>query len=141
MPKKRPVGSQSVGPSNNPISVYIVDDDYGVRRALARMFKSAGIHSQQFSSTKEFLAADIGSSRACVIADLNIAGDQPIDLPGQLKNRCLDLPVVFVSADDSDTNRAKVRSAGGLGLYRKPVDSQALIDAVRWAINGQESTT
>ena len=122
----------------NPISVYIVDDDEGVRRALARLFKSAGIQSRQFSSAREFLEADVESRRACVIADLNIAGDEPTDLPGKLRDRRLNLPVVFISADDSDANRAKVRAVGGRGLYRKPVDSQALIDAIRWAIEGQE---
>lgn len=128
-----------MGLSNNPISVYIVDDDDGVRRALARLFKSAGIQSRQFPSAREFLAADIEGHRACVIADLNIAGDEPTELPGQLSDRQLGLPVIFVSADDSDANRAKVRAVGGLGLYRKPVDSQALIDAIRWAVEGQES--
>jgi FixJ family two-component response regulator len=126
--------------SDNPISVYIVDDDDGVRRALARLFKSAGIQSRQFSSAREFLAEDVDSHRACVIADLNIAGDEPTELPGQLRDRQPGLPVIFVSADDTDANRARVRAVGGLGLYRKPVDSQALIDAIRWAVEGQEST-
>ncbi len=102
------------------------------------MFKSAGIHSEQFSSTQEFLAAKINTHRTCVVADLNIAGDEPARLPGYLEERCLELPVIFVSADDSAANRAKVRAIGGLGLFRKPVDSQALIDAIRWAIDSQE---
>ena len=104
------------------------------------MFKSAGIRSQQFSSTAELLAAELDCHRACVIADLNIVGDEPTELPGMLRSRRLDLPVVFVSADDSDRNRSRVRAVGGLGLYRKPVDGQALIDAVRWAVEGQEAS-
>lgn len=122
-----------------PISVYIIDDDSGVRRALARMFKSAGFLSHQFASTGELLDADFDQNRGCVIADLNIVGDEPIRLPEQLKERHIELPVVFVSADDSDSNRAKVQSGGGFGLFRKPVDDQALIDAVRWAIDRQEA--
>ena len=83
------------------------------------------------------LATTIDSQRACVIADLNIVGDEPLGLPGLLESRSIDLPVVYISADDSDTNRAKVQSSGGFGLFRKPVDDQALIDAVRWAVERQ----
>lgn len=131
------VGGQQLALTANPISVYIVDDDEGVRPALARMFRSAGFDCQQFSSTKELLAADVACHRACVVTDLNLAGDDPTELPVRLKARYMDLPVVFVSADDSDASRSKVRAVGGLGLYRKPVDSQALIDAVRWAIDAR----
>ncbi len=123
-----------------PITVYIVDDDNGVRKALARMFKSVGFLSHQYPSTKQLLATELETHQACVVADLNIVGDEPIELPANLKARHLDLPVVFVSADDSDMNRAKVRSVGGFGLFRKPVDSQALIDAVRWAIDRPETS-
>lgn len=123
-----------------PITVLIVDDDAGVRRALARVFKSVGFQSHQFSSAKHLLSTDVDSKQACIVADLNIVGDDPTELPGHLKERNLEIPVVFVSADASDANRAKVRSVGGLGLFHKPVDSQALVDAVRWAVDGQESS-
>ena len=126
--------------STTPIFVYIVDDDEGVRRALARVFRSAGLETRQFSSTHEFLDAEVNCHRSCVIADLTIADEEPTELPGRLKGRGLNLPVVFVSADDSRTSREKVRAAGGLGLYRKPVDSQALIDSVRWAVEGQKES-
>ena len=132
----RPATGQKLAVSNSPICVYIIDDDDGVRRALARVFKSAGIQSHQFASTKELFASRIEVGRSCVVADLNIVGDEPIDLPDQLKARHIDIPVIFVSADDSDANRARVRSVGGLGLFRKPVDSQALIDSVLWAVGG-----
>jgi FixJ family two-component response regulator len=103
------------------------------------MFKSAGFLSHQFASTRELLETDLDQNRGCVIADLNIVGDEPIKLPGLLEALHIELPVVFVSADDSDSNRAKVQSVGGFGLFRKPVDDQALIDAVRWAIDRQEA--
>ena len=120
--------------------MYIVDDDEGVRRALARVFKSVGFQSHQFSSTKHLMAANIYTDHSCVIADLNIAGDDPVELPARLRERRIGLPVVFVSAAASDKDRAKVMSAGGFGLFHKPVDSQALIDAVQWAIERQEAS-
>ena len=123
-----------------PITVYIVDDDESVRRALARVFKSVGFQSRQFPSTKHLLETSVDTDHSCVIADLNIVGDDPVELPARLRERSIDLPVVFLSADASDANRAKIMSVGGFGLFHKPVDSQALIDAVKWAIEGQEAS-
>lgn len=137
--QRLPVTGPPLMNANAPITVYVVDDDAGVRKALARMFRSVGFTSHQFPSTKDLLDTKIDTHDACIIADLNIVGDEPIALPAHLKERHLDLPVVFISADDSDTNRARVRSVGGFGLFRKPVDSQALVDAVRWAIDGPRS--
>jgi FixJ family two-component response regulator len=86
------------------------------------------------------MRADIESNCACAVADLNIAGDEPTELPRRLEAENIDLPVIYVTADDSERNRAWVQSVGGCGLFRKPVDDQALIDAIRWAIERHKPT-
>ena len=120
--------------ANQPATVYVIDDDAGVRRALARVFKAAGFLSSEFSSTDEFIATGVDTDHACVLSDMHIAGETPAELPRLLEERGIDIPVIFISADDSDENLARVNQAGGVGFFRKPVDDQALIDAIKWAI-------
>lgn len=103
------------------------------------MFKAAGFRSQAFSRTEEFIAADVDARLACILSDMHIGGEEPADLPHRLKERGIDIPVIFISADDSDENLARVSSAGVAGFFRKPVDDQALIDAVKWATRRGES--
>ena len=120
--------------SPKPITVYIIDDDDGVRAALRRLFRAAGFAGEGFSSAHEFVSSGIEADHACVLTDLHIPGEDPVELPNMLKEKNLTLPVLFMSADDSDAALARVNQAGGVGLFRKPVDDQALIDAVKWAI-------
>jgi FixJ family two-component response regulator len=120
-----------------PITVYIIDDDDCVRRALSRVFKAAGFRSKEFSSTADFMASKFDTHQACVLADMHIVGEKPAELPRLLHERHVQLPVIFMSADNSEENLARVDSAGGVAFFRKPVDDQALIDSVKWAIQHQ----
>ena len=122
------------------MTVYIIDDDRGVRTGLARLFKAAGFASACFPTAHEFMASDIDTHRACVLTDLHIPGEDPVRLPSELQQREMRMPVLFISADDSEAMLARVNRAGGVGLFRKPVDDQAIIDAVKWAIQGQSAS-
>lgn len=117
-------------------TVYVIDDEPSVQRALLRMLRSAGLIGIAFSSVAEFEASDVGQSDACVVADVHMAGDTAIDLPERLEKRGLELPVIFITGRDSSETRCRVRRAGAAGYFRKPVDDQALIDSIRWVIGG-----
>lgn len=125
------------GPMTSGAIVYIVDDEVPVQKAFARLMHSAGLDSVTFSSIDEFLGADIRAQQACVIADVHMPGSNALELPSRLSQRGLDLPVIFVTAEDTDQTRERVRCAGGVSYFRKPVDDQALIDAINWAIGGR----
>jgi len=53
-------------------------------------------------------------------------------LPELLKERGVDIPVIFLTADYSTATRDRIREAGGRAYFKKPVDDQALIDMIRW---------
>lgn len=118
-------------------TVYVIDDEPSVQRALLRMLRSAGLSGIAFSSVAEFEASDIAESDACVVADVHMPGNSAIDLPGRLVKRGLELPVIFITGLDSSETRRRVRSAGAAGYFRKPVDDQALIDTIQWVIGGR----
>ena len=116
--------------------VYVVEDERSVRRALERLLTAAGISVQVFPSVEALLGADIESTKACVLADFDLGGTTSLDLPRLLREADKPLPVLFITAWDSPEIREKVRSAGGAGYFRKPIDDQALVDAIEWAISG-----
>ena len=118
-------------------TVYVIDDEPSVQRALLRMLRSAGLSGIGFSSVADFEASNIAGTNACVVADVHMPGNSAIDLPGRLEQRGLKLPVIFITGRDSGETRRRVRRAGAAGYFRKPVDDQALIDAIRWVIGGR----
>lgn len=118
--------------------VYIIEDDESVNRALARLLRSAGFDTRIFASVEAFTASGIGSGSGCVLADIQMSGCGGLELPERLQRNGRQLPVIFLTAEDTDTARTAARRAGAAGYFRKPVDDQALIDAIEWAmVNGR----
>ena len=118
-------------------TVYVVDDDESVRRALGRLLKSAGIQALIFASAEEFLQSEFHTEDACLVTDIRMPGLSGLELQQELLKRHIDIPVVFVTAFDSDDARTQARLAGAAGYFRKPVDDHALLDAIAWAAGGK----
>ena len=117
------------------LTVYIVDDDASVRQALARLVRSAGIRAEMFGTVPELVTQARDKEPDCVIADIRMPGTSGLELPSLLASQGHRVPVIFVTAYDTEQNRAEARSAGAAGFFHKPVDGQALIDAIAWAVD------
>lgn len=124
-----------------PITAYIVDDDASVRRALARLVQSAGMRAQVFSTVSALIELSGLADRACVISDIRMPEVSGLELPGLLARRGHPLPVIFVTAYDSEQNREAARRSGAVAFFHKPIDGQALLDAIAWAVEGARSGT
>jgi FixJ family two-component response regulator len=71
---------------------------------------------------------------ACVIADIRMPETSGLELPVLLAKQGTRIPVIFVTAYDTEENRLEARRVGAAGFFRKPVDGQALLDAIAWAV-------
>ena len=116
--------------------IYVVDDDESIRRAMSRLMKSAGLKVQTFSSARSFLESRSVGTKGCIIADLRMPCLGGLELATELKLRGCLLPIIIVTAFDTEEARIAARSAEVVGFFRKPVDAQALLDAVYWASLG-----
>jgi len=113
--------------------IYIVDDDESVRTNLARLMRSAGFSARTFASAEEFLASTLSIEPGCLLLDVTLPGLSGLQLQAELNNRRTHLPVIAVSARDDSKTSAMARQLGARCFFRKPVDDQALIDAIQWA--------
>jgi FixJ family two-component response regulator len=120
--------------------VYVIDDDESVRRAFLLLFQSAGFDVQVFRSAKEFLESAILSDGSCIILDMRMPGMTGLDLQKELASRKIGIPVIGISAYDDRPTRDLARKLGAVAFFRKPVDDQALIDAIHWARGVAENT-
>lgn len=134
MQKKRaPAASGAVPPS-----VYIIDDDTSVRTALERLLISAGIRSQTFASADEFLKAGTPSEGSCVITDVKMHGMTGPELQRKVRESGAHVSFIFVTAYDTEEVRSQAKKDGAVAYFRKPVDDQALLDAIGWAMSHAE---
>ena len=117
------------------LQVYVIDDEESLQRAFLRLLKAADIKASAYSCVDEFLAASLEYDSACIVADVHIKGTNSLDLPRRLEKRGLKIPVIFITAYDTAETREQVKQIGAAGYFRKPVDDQALIDAIHWAVD------
>ena len=118
-------------------TVYVVDDDISIRRALPRLLRTVGMEAVDFDSLTALLAEDLRREDACIVADIRLDHEDGLQLPRLLAARGLRLPVIFLTAVDTADMRERAFRAGGAAFFCKPVDDQALIDAIRWALAKQ----
>lgn len=119
---------------NGPIQVYIVDDEPSVCTAYARLVRSAKMQPRTFASVEDFVRAEFSDVNACVVSDVQMPGTSGLELPGLLARAGRCLPVIFVTAHDTPEIRDRAHSLGAAAYFRKPVDDQALLDAIAWAL-------
>lgn len=117
-----------------PPEIYIIDDDASVRRAMERLIRSAGMEVQTFASAHEFLDFESVNQTACMIVDITLQGMSGLELQKELRTRGSDLPVIFITGFDSPETREQAKKAGAAGYFRKPLDGQALLDTIKWAL-------
>ena len=116
--------------------VYVIDDDESVRRAIGRLLRSAHLDVETFSSAEDFLHNPRDSQNACILIDIRMPGLTGFDLMERLITEEIRIPVIAVSAHDDAEIREHAKELGAANFFRKPVDDQALLDSIWWAISG-----
>jgi FixJ family two-component response regulator len=116
--------------------VYVIDDDEKVRNAFGRLIRSADIDVEIFSSPDEFFNVDRSKDNACILLDIRMPGTTGFEFMEVMAAEKISLPVIIVSASDDVHIGERVKELGAVAFFRKPVDDQALLDAIWWAISG-----
>jgi FixJ family two-component response regulator len=115
--------------------IYIIDDDKYVRRGFEILFKSAGFEYTSFSSAEEFLEVLHAVANDMIILDLHMRGMSGCELLEHLAKNNIYLPVIIVTAFDELASRECAKNYGAVAYLRKPVDSEALIDLIKYSVN------
>jgi FixJ family two-component response regulator len=115
--------------------VHIVDDEPSVRRALEMLLISAGLEVIGYASAENFIESEIREENACLIVDFMMKDINGLELQKILTEKGSKLPVIFLTAFDSKESRQKAKQAGAVSYLRKPVDDQALLDTIQWALS------
>jgi len=113
--------------------VFLVDDDPSARQGLALLLRTAGYDVSVFASADEFVDALGQETSGCLVLDARMPGMSCEEMLTELKELRLDLPIIFVTADDDPETKRRAQKMNAAGFFRKPVDSTALFDAIEWA--------
>ena len=117
-------------------TVFLVDDDQSVRRALTRLIKSAGYLVQAFASAREFLECWQGTtqSAACLVLDVRMPDLSGLDLQRELQAANTVLPIIFITGHGDIPMGVKAMKDGAADFLPKPVNDADLLKAIEQAL-------
>lgn len=116
-------------------TVFIVDDDPSVRKAVTRLLKSAGYYVLSFPSAQEFLDSNFSAySPACVVLDLKMPGLGGLDIQEIISKMEHTLPIIFISGHGDIPSSVRAMKKGAIDFLPKPFDDKNLLDAIQVAM-------
>jgi FixJ family two-component response regulator len=118
--------------------VSVVDDDQSVRESLPDLLREFGFAARAFSSAEEFLASDCVEETSCLILDVAMPGMSGPDLHRELTLRGQGIPVVFITAHETETVRPRLLEQGAVECLFKPFSDTALLESLRAALGSAE---
>ena len=115
-------------------TVFLVDDDPGVLKALSRVLREEGWSVETFESAEAFLARSDQTAYGCLVLDVTMPGLDGLELQRRLAEPGQSLPIVFVTGHGDIPMSVQAIKAGATDFLTKPVKAQALVAAVHAAI-------
>ena len=113
----------------NP-SVLIVDDDPEFRDSVARVLRSVGLHTQQFSSVSDFFNAPPPDGPTCLVLDIRMPGRSGLELQRDLAAANRQVPIIFITAHADVAMTVQAMKGGAMEFLTKPFRDQDVLDAV-----------
>jgi FixJ family two-component response regulator len=126
-------------PADAP-TVFVIDDDAGVRASIGGLLKSVGLRSETFETTAEFLAIQRPNRPCCLVLDVRLPGMNGLEFQRELTTAGIRIPVIFITGHGDIPMTVKAMKSGAVEFLTKPFREQDLLDAIHQALDRDRST-
>src|SRR5271163_1460618 len=120
-------------------TVFVVDDDAGMRASIAGLLKSAGLRSESFGAAEEFLRSNRREVPSCLVLDVSLPGINGLDFQRKLVDAGVQIPIIFITGHGDIPMTVKAMKSGAVEFLTKPFDDQDLLDAIQQALERDRS--
>ena len=114
--------------------IHVIDDDESLRPALLRLLAAAGFEARGYASAGDFLLHPPSDRPGCVLLDVRMPGPSGLELQEAMRDRGIDLPIVFLTGHADVSSSVRAMKAGAVDFLEKPVDRDALMGALARAM-------
>jgi two-component system, LuxR family, response regulator FixJ len=118
--------------------VHVIDDDDAVRESLEFLLRAAQMQVRTYDSATAFLEGLAAAEAGCIVTDVRMPDISGIDLLRRLKDLDVRMPVIVITGHGDVPLAVEAMKVGALDFFEKPFEDEALIEAVRSALNRQE---
>src|SRR6201988_5098551 len=115
-------------------TVFIIDDDGGMRQAVQDLVESVGLRAESFSTGEEFLRKQRTADPCCLVLDVRLPQMSGLDFQRQLAEIGVQIPIIFITAHGDIPMSVRALKSGAVEFLTKPFRDQDLLDAIQQAL-------
>jgi FixJ family two-component response regulator len=115
-------------------TVFIIDDDRGMRQAIHDLVESVGLRAESFATGEEFLGTKRTARPSCLVLDVRLPQMSGLDFQRRLAESGEEIPIIFVTAHGDIPMSVKALKSGAVEFLTKPFRDQDLLDAIQQAL-------
>jgi FixJ family two-component response regulator len=120
-------------------TVFIIDDDRGMRQAIQDLVESVGLRAESFASGEEFLCKKHNSRPSCLVLDVRLPQMSGLDFQRRLGETGMHIPIIFVTAHGDIPMSVRALKSGAVEFLTKPFRDQDLLDAIQQALERDQT--
>jgi FixJ family two-component response regulator len=120
--------------ANDTPIVFVVDDDPSVRASLELLIRSQGWDVESFASAEAFLSRSRAPAASCLVLDVTLPDLNGLDLQTMIAPERVEMPIIFITGYGDVPMTVRAMKAGAIEFLTKPFRSDALLGAVRQAL-------
>jgi FixJ family two-component response regulator len=115
-------------------TVFIIDDDRGMRQAVQDLVESVGLRAESFATAQEFLSRQPISDPSCLVLDVRLPQMSGLDFQRRLTEIGMHIPIIFITAHGDVPMSVRALKSGAVEFLTKPFRDQDLLDAIQQAL-------
>jgi len=115
-------------------TVFIIDDDRGMRQAIQDLVESVGLRAEAFATGKDFLGKQLSGSPSCLVLDVRLPQLSGLDFQRHLAETGVQIPIIFITAHGDIPMSVRALKSGAVEFLTKPFRDQDLLDAIQQAL-------
>jgi FixJ family two-component response regulator len=115
-------------------TVFIIDDDRGMRQAVQDLVESVGLRAESFATAQEFLSRQPNSDPSCLVLDVRLPQMSGLDFQRRLTEIGIQIPIIFITAHGDVPMSVRALKSGAVEFLTKPFRDQDLLDAIQQAL-------
>ncbi|MGX5800702.1 response regulator transcription factor [Bradyrhizobium sp. Arg314] len=113
-----------------PLIVAVIDDDPSVLKGIQRLLSAKGFASEVFASAEAFLSSSAPERATCLVLDIQLGAMNGFELQRQLSDSGSKIPIIFMTAFDTEATHALAMEAGCSAYLHKPFAARLLFEAI-----------
>ena len=115
-------------------TVFIIDDDRSMRRAIHDLVESIGLRAESFATGEEFLGTGHTGRPSCLVLDVRLPQMSGLDFQRRLAETGMQIPIIFITAHGDIPMSVRALKSGAVEFLTKPFRDQDLLDAIQQAL-------